>query len=63
MELLLVQNVNGQTLLFCTKYRKFAKYKKQETHYISENNLANPDCDEDKLVFACFKLEDLKGKE
>ena len=31
--------------------------------YISENNLANPDFDEDKLVFTCFKLEDLKGKE
>ena len=28
--------------------------------YISENNLANPEFDEDKLVFACFKLEDSK---
>ena len=28
--------------------------------YISENNLANPDFDENKLVFACFKLEDSK---
>ena len=31
--------------------------------YISENNLANPEFDENKLVFACFKLEDIKGKE
>lgn len=26
--------------------------------YISENNLANPDFDEDKLVFTCFKIKE-----
>lgn len=26
--------------------------------YISENNLANPEFDENKLVFACFKIVD-----
>ena len=31
--------------------------------YISENNLANPKFDEDKLVFACFTLEDIKENE
>lgn len=31
--------------------------------YISENNLANPEFDEDKLVFACFALEDIKGND
>ena len=30
--------------------------------YISENNLANPEFDEDKLVFACFALEDVTEK-
>lgn len=28
--------------------------------YISENNLGNPEFDEDKLVFTCFTLEDVK---
>ena len=31
--------------------------------YISENNEANPEFDEDKLVFACFTLEDIKGND
>ena len=30
--------------------------------YISENNLANPEFDVGKLVFACFKLEDMKNE-
>ena len=32
-------------------------YRPQEGLYISENNLENPQFDENKLVFTCFKIK------
>ena len=47
------------------KYKYFYKmsFVGRDGLYISENNLANPEFDEDKLVFACFALEDIKGND
>ena len=52
----------GETKFSGNKYDNRMSFVGRDGLYISENNLANPDFDEDKLVFACFALEDLKGK-
>ena len=52
----------GETKFPGNKYFYKMSFVGRDGLYISENNLANPDFDEDKLVFACFALEDLKGK-
>ena len=52
----------GETKFPGNKYFIRMSFVGRDGLYISENNLANPDFDEDKLVFACFALEDLKGK-
>ena len=53
----------GETRFPGNKYFYKMSFVGKDGLYISENNLANPDFDENKLVFACFKLEDLKGQE
>ena len=53
----------GETKFPGNKYFYKMSFVGRDGLYISENNLANPDFDEDKLVFVCFKLEDLKDKE
>ena len=56
-------NIIGETKFPGSKYFYKMSFVGRDGLYISENNLANPEFDEDKLVFACFKLEDIKGKE
>ena len=56
-------NIIGETKFPGNKYFYKRSFVGRDGLYISENNLANPEFDEDKLVFACFKLEDIKGKE
>ena len=56
-------NIIGETKFPGNKYFYKMSFVGRDGLYISENNLANPVFDEDKLVFACFKLEDIKGKE
>ena len=53
----------GETKFPGGKYFYKMSFVGRDGLYISENNLANPEFDEDKLVFACFKLEDIKGKD
>ena len=53
-------NIIGETKFPGNKYLYKMVFVGRDGLYISENNLANPDFDEDKLVFACFKLEDVK---
>lgn len=53
-------NIIGETKFPGNKYFYKMSFVGKDGLYISENNLANPDFDEDKLVFACFKLKDLK---
>ena len=53
----------GETKFSGNKYDNRMSFVGRDGLYISENNLANPEFDENKLVFACFKLEDIKGKE
>ena len=55
-------NIIGETKFPGNKYLYKMSFVGRDGLYISENNLANPEFDEDKLVFACFKLEDLKDK-
>ena len=55
-------NIIGETKFPGSKYFYKMSFVGRDGLYISENNLANPEFDEDKLVFACFKLEDLKDK-
>ena len=55
-------NIIGETKFPGNKYFYKMSFVGRDGLYISENNLANPEFDEDKLVFACFKLEDLKDK-
>ena len=55
-------NIIGETKFPGNKYFYKMSFVGRDGLYISENNLANPEFDEDKLVFACFKLEDIKGK-
>ena len=50
----------GETKFPGNKYHNKMSFVGRDGLYISENNLANPDFDEDKLVFACFKLENSK---
>ena len=52
----------GETKFLGKKYFYKMSFVGRDGLYISENNLANPEFDEDKLVFACFKLEDSKEK-
>ena len=56
-------NIIGETKFPGNKYFYKMSFVGRDGLYISENNLANPEFDENKLVFACFKLEDIKGKE
>lgn len=52
----------GETKFSENKYDNRISFVGRDGLYISENNLANPEFDEDKLVFACFKLEDMKNE-
>ena len=56
-------NIIGETKFPGNKYLYKMSFVGRDGLYISENNEANPEFDENKLVFACFKLEDIKGKE
>ena len=56
-------NIIGETKFPGNKYFYKMSFVGRDGLYISENNLANPEFDEDKLVFACFKLEDIKGND
>ena len=49
----------GETKFPGNKYFFLMSFVGKDGLYISENNLANPDFDEDKLVFSCFKLVDV----
>ena len=49
----------GETKFSGSKYFYKMSFVGKDGLYISENNLANPDFDEDKLVFSCFKLVDI----
>ena len=53
-------NIIGETKFPGNKYFYKMSFVGRDGLYISENNLANPEFDENKLVFACFKLEDIK---
>ena len=53
-------NIIGETKFPGNKYFYKMSFVGRDGLYISENNLANPDFDENKLVFACFKLKDVK---
>ena len=53
-------NIIGETKFPGNKYFYKMSFVGRDGLYISENNEANPEFDEDKLVFACFKLEDVK---
>ena len=50
----------GETKFPGNKYFYKMSFVGRDGLFISENNLANPEFDEDKLIFACFKLEDSK---
>ncbi len=49
----------GETKFPGNKYFYKMSFIGRDGLYISENNEANPDFDENKLVFACFELQDL----
>ena len=51
----------GETKFPGNKYFYKMSFVGRDGLYISENNPANPEFDEDKLVFACFKLENTKN--
>ena len=53
-------NIIGETKFPGNKYLYKMSFVGRDGLYISENNEANPEFDENKLVFACFKLEDSK---
>ena len=55
-------NIIGETKFPGNKYLYKMSFVGRDGLYISENNEANPEFDEDKLVFACFTLEDIKRK-
>ena len=55
-------NIIGETKFPGNKYRYKISFVGRDGLYISEHNLANPEFDENKLVFACFALEDVKDK-
>ena len=56
-------NIIGETKFPGSKYFYKMSFVGRDGLYISENNEANPEFDEDKLVFACFALEDIKGND
>ena len=56
-------NIIGETKFPGNKYLYKMSFVGRDGLYISENNEANPEFDEDKLVFACFILEDIKGSD
>ena len=56
-------NIIGETKFPGNKYLYKMSFVGRDGLYISENNEANPEFDEDKLVFACFTLEDIKGSD
>ena len=56
-------NIIGETKFPGNKYFYKMSFVGRDGLYISENNEANPEFDEDKLVFACFTLEDIKGSD
>ena len=49
----------GETKFPGNKYFYRMSFVGKDGLYISENNLANPEFDENKLVFSCFKLVDI----
>ena len=49
----------GETKFPGSKYFYKMSFVGKDGLYISENNLANPEFDENKLVFSCFKLVDI----
>jgi len=49
----------GETKFPGSKYFYKMSFVGKDGLYISENNLANPEFDEDKLVFSCFNLVDV----
>ena len=51
----------GETKFPGNKYFYKMSFVGRDGLYISENNEANPEFDENKLVFACFGLQDLKN--
>ena len=51
----------GETKFPGNKYFYKMSFIGRDGLYISENNEANPEFDENKLVFACFGLQDLKN--
>ena len=51
----------GETKFPGNKYFYKLSFIGRDGLYISENNEANPEFDENKLVFACFGLQDLKN--
>ena len=53
-------NIIGETKFPGNKYFYKMSFIGRDGLYISENNLGNPEFDEDKLVFTCFVLEDVK---
>ena len=55
-------NIIGETKFPGNKYFYKMSFVGRDGLYISENNEANPEFDENKLVFACFKLEDMKNE-
>ena len=52
-------NIIGETKFPGNKYFYKMSFIGRDGLYISENNWANPDFDKHKLVFACFKLENI----
>ena len=52
-------NIIGETKFPGNKYFNKMSFIGRDGLYISENNWANPDFDKHKLVFTCFKLEDI----
>ena len=52
-------NIIGETKFPGNKYFNKMSFIGRDGLYISENNWANPDFDKHKLVFACFKLENI----
>ena len=56
-------NIIGETKFPGSKYFYKMSFVGRDGLYISENNEANPEFDEDKLEFACFALEDIKGND
>ena len=55
-------NIIGETKFPGNKYLYKMSFVGRDGLYISENNLKNPEFDENKLKFACFKLENMKNE-